>query len=585
MTDQVKMNFDEAIVAHAEWKLKLTLYLQGEGKFDHVVVCQDDQCKLGKWIYSDGKKYANEPAYEHLRQVHAKFHTCAGSVIRAVDNNKSDDAKKMIASGSSYEEISAAVINAISAVKRRVEEKTNLIMQNVNVGVMVIDKNMEIQSGYSAFCHQLFETDSIAGNKFCAVLNLDPRQTAHIAATISQIFDDVMPVDVSLSMLPERVKFKLKTIQIVATVVRGAANEIEYILFTLSDATRLEALEAENSENASLMKVLKNRESFVAFLKDAMTSLDRLIASKSSQAEIRRDLHTIKGNSGMFDMNSTMAFIGKIEDRDQINVEDINSVRLQLTHFIEKYGEILGVSLSDTADDKHIILESSLTDIEAELNKAKTVDQAVAIVHNLATKIRMRPIRSLLGPIEERVQALGTRLGKEISCKVIGDDIPVDPKRFSPVSQVLSHVLRNAVDHGIEEQIDREMAGKVGAGQITLSCSTSSDGALLFTIADDGRGINLEKLISKAAQKGVDTLENLLKRKRSDQLRLIFLDGVSTSNEVSDISGRGVGMGALLSTVEALGGMIHIDSVEGAGTKLSITIPNVTVNRMQNIAA
>ena len=583
--EQVKMNFDEAIVAHAEWKLKLTLYLQGEGKFDHAIVCQDNQCKLGKWIYSDGKKYANEPAYEHLRQVHAKFHACAGSVIQAVDSKNIDDAKKMIASGNSYEEISATVINAISAVRRRVEEKTNLIMQNVNVGVMVIDKNMEIQSGYSAYCHQLFETDSIAGNKLCSVLTVDIRQAVHIAATISQIFDDVMPVDVSLSMLPERVKFRSKTIQIVATVVRGMANEIEYILLTLSDATRLETLEAENAENASLMKVLKNRESFVAFLKDAMTSLDHLITARPSQSEIRRDLHTIKGNSGMFDMNNIMAFVGKIEDLEKIEVESIKSVRSQLTQFIEKYGEILGVSLSDTADDKHIILESSLADIEAELDKAKTVDQAVAIVHNLTTKIRMRPIRSLLGPIEERVQALGSRLAKEVSCKVNGDDILVDPKRFTPVSQVLSHVLRNAVDHGIEEQIDREMAGKVGAGQITLNCSTSSDGTLLFSVSDDGRGINLEKLISKAAKNGVDTHENLLKRQRPDQLRLIFLDGVSTSNEVSDISGRGVGMGALLSAVESLGGMIHIESTEGVGTTLSITIPNATANEVRKAAA
>lgn len=129
------MNFDEALVAHAEWKLKLMMHLQGEAHYEAASVCKDNQCKLGKWIYSDGKKFQNESIYEKLRERHAAFHRAAAEVIQVADGGRTDKARAMIADGSDYAKISSEVIESIGHIKRRVEAKVERLMEEVPLGL------------------------------------------------------------------------------------------------------------------------------------------------------------------------------------------------------------------------------------------------------------------------------------------------------------------------------------------------------------------------------------------------------------------------------------------------------------------
>jgi hypothetical protein len=103
--DFERMNLDEAMLAHAEWNLKLHLYLHGEGKLDANVVCRDNACKLGTWSYSDGPRYANEAAYASLRMEHANFHRCAACVVSAVDDEEKALARTLMDAGSDYERV------------------------------------------------------------------------------------------------------------------------------------------------------------------------------------------------------------------------------------------------------------------------------------------------------------------------------------------------------------------------------------------------------------------------------------------------------------------------------------------------
>lgn len=586
MTDIVKMNFDEAIVAHAEWKLKLTLYLQGDGNLDHSIVCQDNQCKLGKWIYSDGKKYANEHTYEHLRKVHADFHRCAGMVIQTVDSKKIDEAKNLIAPESEYTKISAIVVEAISAVKKRVEEKTNMIMQNVNVGVLVIDRNLTVQSGYSQHCHELFDTEQVAGINICDLLNLAPKDRRHFGATFEQVFDDILPAECSLSMLPTRVHRGMKVLELHTNVVRSDGKEIDFVLFTVSDATKMVALEAENAENAALLKIIRNRESFVNFVKDAKVALDALLTGdERNQVLLRREVHTVKGNCSMFDMLQLMQEIGQIEDHETLTFADVRAIRESLTVFVDKYKDFIGVSFSEVSEEIHTIPESELVEIETKLKGIDDVRRAQDFIGEITAKLRMRSARSVIGPVEERVQALAQRMHKSVACKVVGESTLVNPKRLGPVVQVLSHILRNSVDHGLETSEERQEAGKVEQGTITISFVSNSLGTLKIVVEDDGRGISTARLVEKAVKVGSISKERALKMNESEMINLIFLDGVSTANEVTDVSGRGVGMSALLATVNSIGGTLEVKTALGKGTSIYISIPDtVESNRIVRAA-
>lgn len=576
MSEAVRMNFDEAIVAHAEWKLKLTLYLQGEGKLDHAIVCRDDQCKLGQWIYSDGKKYANELSYENLKKVHAEFHLCAGHVIKTIDDRKIDEAKKLIGGESNYAKASATVIEAISAVKRRVEEKTNMIMQNVKVGVLIINRNLEVQSGYSHHCHELFDAEQVAGSNICELLLLDKRSRSHFESIFEQAFDDFIPPEVSLSMLPSRLARGEKVLELHSSVIRSGGKEIDFVLFTVSDATKLEALEAEKAENAALLKILRNRDSFVGFLKDARASLDEMLkASENDQVKIRRIVHTIKGNAGMFDMTQLMQHIGRIEDGETILGSDIESIRHMLSEFVLKYKDFIGVELDRGSDEVHSIAESELSLLESKLQNTRDLAKAQNLVFELTSRLRMRTARSVIGPVEERVEAVAQRLHKAVRCRVEGDDTLVNPNRVGPIIQVLSHILRNSVDHGIEAAAERVDSGKSEEGSLIISFEEQTAGALKIVVQDDGRGIKTDKLVEKALKSGVITPDIAAKMSEQDKIDLIFLDGVSTADEVTDISGRGVGMSALKAKVAALGGYIHVTSQYGLGTSIEISIPAV----------
>ncbi|MBP9708891.1 MAG: CZB domain-containing protein [Oligoflexales bacterium] len=586
MTEVVKMNFDEAIVAHAEWKLKLTLYLQGEGELNHSVVCQDNQCKLGKWIYSDGKRYANEHTYEHLRKVHADFHRCAGEVIKTVDDGKISVAKQLITNDSEYAKVSTIVIDAISAVKKRVEEKTNLIMQNVNVGVLVVDRGLVVQSGYSQYCHDLFKTEQVAGTHICDLLLLDKKNRSHFMLCFEQVFDDLLPPEVSLSLLPSRTRHGDKVLQLHSSVIRSDTKEIDYILFTVSDVTKLDALETENAENAALLKILRNRESFINFLHDAKESLDQLLDGLiDDQIKVRRDVHTIKGNCGMFDMAQIMRSIGIIEDHEIVTKVDLNSIKKMISDFVNKYKEIIGVEFDQKNDDIHMIAESDLAKLESKLKSITDLSSAKEILLDMTSRLRLRSARSVIGPVEERVQALALRLQKKVNCQVVGENILVNPKTVGPIIQVLAHILRNSIDHGIETAGERLDVGKAEYGSLTISFADRGNSLLSIIVADDGKGIDTAKLVAKAIKKGLISQAQAKSLSTEQKIKLIFADGVSTADEVTDTSGRGVGMSALQASVNAIGGSLVVTSTKGKGTSIEIVIPKAAGHSLAKIAA
>ncbi|CCA92683.1 two-component system, chemotaxis family, sensor kinase CheA [Novosphingobium sp. PP1Y] len=191
-------------------------------------------------------------------------------------------------------------------------------------------------------------------------------------------------------------------------------------------------------------------------------------------------------------------------------------------------------------------------------------------IQESAMSIRAQPISSVFSRVPRILRELASSTGKHVKLDVIGETTELDKTVIERLGEPLTHLIRNAVDHGIESAEDRIAAGKAPEGTLTLSAEHRS-GRILISIADDGAGINRERVLAKAVEKGIVSAEAQLTAEEIDNL--IFAPGFSTAQTVSNISGRGVGMDVVRQNVKDLGGRITIDSTPGKGTTFILTLP------------
>ena len=200
----------------------------------------------------------------------------------------------------------------------------------------------------------------------------------------------------------------------------------------------------------------------------------------------------------------------------------------------------------------------------------QTVNQHVELIREAALKLRMIEIGDTFNRFHRVVRDVSQQLGKNIRLEIRGADTELDKSVIDKLADPLTHLVRNAIDHGIESAEDRLAAGKPAEGQLQLNAYHES-GQIVIEVADDGRGLNTERIRQKAIDRGlIDPQANLAEH---DIHALIFAAGFSTADNVSDLSGRGVGMDVVRSVIDGLRGSIEIDSVLGAGCTFRIRLP------------
>ncbi len=188
------------------------------------------------------------------------------------------------------------------------------------------------------------------------------------------------------------------------------------------------------------------------------------------------------------------------------------------------------------------------------------------------TDCRKVPLSGVVKSLPRIIRDLSRDLKKSITLSIEGDALRVDNSLASVCSNSLVHLVRNSADHGVEGPADRLAAGKSETGHVQIKCSESRD-EIVISIEDDGRGINPEKIRARAVEKGLFTSEQLALMTEKDVFSIIFASGFSTAAVVSDVSGRGVGMDMVRSSVEAVGGRIEINSSVGRGSTFEMHLP------------
>jgi two-component system chemotaxis sensor kinase CheA len=183
--------------------------------------------------------------------------------------------------------------------------------------------------------------------------------------------------------------------------------------------------------------------------------------------------------------------------------------------------------------------------------------------------IRMIPMATVFNRFPRMLRDLAAKLGKKVELVTQGEATELDNRLVEKITDPLTHLVRNSCDHGIEMPADRLARGKAEQGTITLVASHQG-GSIVIEVRDDGRGLNREKLIKKAREKGIDAPDTMTD---AECWSLIFAPGFSTADVVTDVSGRGVGMDVVKKNITSLGGTVEIDSAEGYGMKVSVRLP------------
>ncbi len=193
-------------------------------------------------------------------------------------------------------------------------------------------------------------------------------------------------------------------------------------------------------------------------------------------------------------------------------------------------------------------------------------------LQDLIMKVRMLPIETVFNRFPRVVRDLALKLGKEVELELVGGDTELDRSVIEIIGDPLLHLLRNSVDHGIEEPTGRKEAGKPEKGRVTVS-ARHKESHIVIEISDDGKGIDAARLREKAVQRGLLTQEAADKLTDKDAIQLIFHSGLSTATEVSEVSGRGVGMDIVRSNIQKVGGLIDLESTLGEGSKIQLRLP------------
>ncbi|WGL63700.1 chemotaxis protein CheA [Pseudomonas sp. CW003PS] len=209
---------------------------------------------------------------------------------------------------------------------------------------------------------------------------------------------------------------------------------------------------------------------------------------------------------------------------------------------------------------------------EAMAKAVSNLDVVTADLQTSVMKTRMQPIKKVFGRFPRLVRDLARNLKKEINLELVGEETDLDKNLVEALADPLVHLVRNAVDHGVETPEEREKAGKSRAGRVVLSAEQEGD-HILLSITDDGKGMDADVLRAKAVEKG------LLDKDAADRLNefecynLIFAPGFSTKTEISDVSGRGVGMDVVKTKISQLNGTVNVFSQKGQGSKIIIKVP------------
>jgi signal transduction histidine kinase/HAMP domain-containing protein len=437
-----------------------------------------------------------------------------------------------------------------------------LVLDNVDQGFVTLSMDGVMAGERSAVVDRWFGTGT--GKTFWHYLFTTSSDFAlGFELGWDQLIADVLPYEVALEQLPVRLNTNGSSFSFrYLPLVKG--ERLEGVLVVVADITSRLQREREEAELTEMMEAFRrlmlDRNGFLAFSNDAAAMVKLVCSPDASDGySLRSALHTLKGNAAQMGLKVVAQLCHKLEDElatgDGMKSQELLSQRWQA--LTEHVTQLVG-------DGGRQTMEVSTHDYTA-LVSTLTRDGKSAALTELLTW-RLEPAARPLGRLAEQARALAVRLGKgEVDVDVQAGSLRLDPEVYGPFFSDLVHLVRNAIDHGIESPDERNVRGKSAVGKMTFKVQTK-DNRISFEISDDGRGIDWSVIAQLGASLGLPS------RTPAERLAILCHQGVTTRSDVSETSGRGVGMSAVKQRIDAMHGRLEVDS-SGNGTKWTITLP------------
>jgi sensor domain CHASE-containing protein/HPt (histidine-containing phosphotransfer) domain-containing protein len=518
--------------------------------------------------------------------------------------------------GSSINKMLHALERSELQIRARNKEM-RLIMDTIPSGLLSLDEHFVVNPEYSISAERILGKDHLAGKTIFEILDLDGKnpflhsqlsdflEILCEARMTDQDLNDLNPVSTFDFLRNNEHRF----LSVHFHLIDKGNNIPKNILMVIADSTEekklTEKVKISEQENIQLKAIAEDPDLFKEFLSEMnqvtihaekkLIELEKNTDKRTLVNEIFSDVHTIKGTAGSFGLTVVAKIAGDLEERllelresGEITIPVIYQTRTSLaslsnaiTSVVDDTRKILG---DDIIGHHDVTVRISIEKLNRELDVIKTLlrNESIDKVAMLRLQERIEtqfrylttvPAKKGFAKALKILPGLIKKTNKNILFEFTGGEIPIECEVAKELNTPLIHLFRNAIDHGIEPSDVRVQTGKKAEGRVCLDVSEQYN-CLVIKISDDGKGLDPDLLKSTAVEKKIITENEASRLTAKEAMELILRPGFSTSTEVTEISGRGVGMDAVVISIRVnLGGNFNIQSEKGNGTTFTIEVP------------
>ncbi len=580
---------------------------------------------LVKWVLTEKNiatqinDYAGGKSFENLKSISMEV-----SVLEEEIANINDfiqlDVKANLADTSSFSNKSivflvltllvgllASFFSSLFVVKKvkvLVEEiqknKKNIenLLNNLAQGYFSFDIDGVIQTGASKICENYYG-QQVENKKLVNILPISAAKKSSIADWLQLVFAGDIDFDTLKDLGPDEFVKDEKQYELkYRPIYKGIdPTQLDSIICITADVTEERLLREQAAEESAFVKMLIKAVNDKNIFKNCILEMHSIAQQAAAEIELKnpdikslfRYLHTLKGISASLyllrysqkahDIESKFAEVGS-------GKVDIHSLKSELAIDLSDLKKLLEQFFLQNRIVFEKILGTSEEIVNKEVSKesirnlSQMLDQSHGKKSNLYQYFEdhfvLEPVQKLFLHYSDTVEQLAEKLDKKVNFVVEKSNILIDSEKISSLANSFVHMIRNALDHGIENEDERQDLNKNPVAELRMNFSKKEKNNMHFLIiqlSDDGRGINIEKIKQKCITLGLYSAEDFTKMSDYDICQIIFQNGFSTADQVSDTSGRGIGMDAILNEAKRLNGKAWIESESNKGTKLFVEIP------------
>jgi two-component system chemotaxis sensor kinase CheA len=460
-------------------------------------------------------------------------------------------------------EANAQVVREMQSSIER-ERAIQLVLDSMHDGLLVCELDGRVSPVRSRSVTSMFGEPSGAQPVWDYLSDSDPALAHTFELGWAQLAADVLPFEIAATQLPAELPRGARTYRLAYERVDrdGALAQIAVSIHDVTDELAIRRAQELADELASVLGgLLQDRHGFFAFLEDTDQLLHDLDGYDGPARQLH-SLHTLKGNTATFGFRWFSAQCHALEDvvatEAVLGAERLDALRACWRQSLDLIRPFLGYRNSNEVT----LSRDELAEQVARLRGAGVPGDLLDDLD----RWYLEPVGPALERLAREAERIAAQQSKRVVIAMEGTRVRFADDRMRRLLPPLVHAVRNAIDHGLEVAADRVASGKSESGQLVLACAQTAT-ELVLSVSDDGRGVSWDRVRDRALSLGLPA------ESRADLVEVLFGDRITMASAMTEVSGRGIGLGALRETCQALGGTVSVESEPGHGTRLTCVIP------------